>query len=196
VATVYEVMPITDDTGELDDVTRVQRARRGNVASFEALARQHLPMVLALVRQQIRDSHAAEDIAQDALLKAYRNLAQLDDPQKFAPWLYRIAIREARRSVRHPAVLSAEGVAAPKSQSHPTAEDSSAFNDIDERRMHVRRAVAELEEPYRMVVTLHYLEGLDGPQIAQRLRVPHGTVRAQLSRARGLLQEKLRRHLK
>jgi RNA polymerase sigma-70 factor, ECF subfamily len=195
VATVYEVMPISDETG-FDDVARVERARGGDIASFESLARQHLPVVLSLVRQQIRDTHTAEDVAQDALLTAYRNLKQLDDPQKFAPWLYRIAVRAARRSARQTPVLSAEGVTAPEPPSDTATSSTLGAGDADERRTRVRRAVAELEEPYRIVVTLHYLEGLDGAQIAQRLQVPHGTVRSQLSRARGLLQEKLKRFLK
>jgi RNA polymerase sigma-70 factor (ECF subfamily) len=161
----------------------VRRARQGDAASFETLARRHLPVLLSLVRQQVRDSHAAEDVAQEALLKAYRSLDQLDDPQKFEAWLYRIGIRLARRTSRGTAVLSVVEVAAPA-----VAEPGS----IDDRRLRVRRAVAELDEPYRMVVTLHYLEGLDGAQIALRLGVPHGTVRSQLSRARALLQEKLR----
>ena len=166
---------------------RVRRARAGDIAAFESLARQHLPMVLSLVRQQVRDSHRAEDIAQEALLKAFRNLAQLDEPNKFEAWLYRIAIRQARRSARSETVVPADAVAASPAADHQA---------IEERRLQVRRAVAELEEPYRLVVTLHYLEGLDGAQIAQRLRQPHGTIRAQLSRARALLQEKLRRYLK
>jgi RNA polymerase sigma factor (sigma-70 family) len=59
----------------------------------------------------------------------------------------------------------------------------------------VREAVADLEEPIRLVVTLRYLEGLDAAEIAERLDEPHGTIRARLSRARPVLREKLRRFL-
>jgi len=167
----------------------VAGARKGDTAAFERLVEPHVLMAIALARQETHDDHAAEDAAQEALLIAFRCLNQLEDDSKFAPWFYRIAVREARKAARRPQ---------PANQSErDLALDTSRKADtaIPERSRMVRQAVGELEEPYRLVVTLHYLENLQTAEIAQRLDVPHGTIRAQLSRARTLLQAKLRRLL-
>lgn len=171
---------------ELDDATLIARARQGDAAAFETLAQRHVRTLLGLLRATLRDDHAAEDAAQEALLSAYRGLKQLDDPAKFAAWLYRIALREAARAERR----KGPGTT-------PSTNEAAAPFDarLDERRAAVRAAVAELEEPYRLAVTLRYLEGLNAAEIAERLGVAHGTVRAQLSRAREMLEAKLRRHL-
>ena len=168
------------------DALLIQRARGGDASAFEALVRRHIRTVLGLVRQSVRDEHAAEDAAQDALLIAYRSLRQLDDPSRFAAWLYTIALREARRASR-----KGGGVAAGAERESAVQEDPVRH----ERRASVRQAVADLDEPYRLVVTLKYLEGLNAAEIAERLNVPHGTVRAQLSRALPLLRAKLGRHV-
>ena len=147
-------------------------------------------MVLGLLRQRLHHAHEAEDLAQETLLSAFKSLAQLDDPARFPAWLYRIALNKARSSKRVP--LSAQGLEA----SHATtAPEPDAVSEAAQRGQAVREAVAELEESYRLVVTLRYLEGLNAAQIAERLNIPHGTVRARLSRAMPLLQAKLRRFL-
>jgi RNA polymerase sigma-70 factor (ECF subfamily) len=169
------------------DAALVARARSGDASAFEAVASRHVKAVLGLVRQQIGDEHAAEDATQQALILAYRSLHQLDEPERFAGWLYRIAVREAKRAVQKGAreVATAR---VPEQEAEIRASDA-------ERSLAVREAVGSLEEPYQLVVTLKYLEGLDAAEIGKRLGVPHGTVRAQLSRALPLLREKLRRLL-
>lgn len=177
------------DRGSQDaasDAALVIRARQGDGAAFEALAGKHVKTVISLVHQGVGDLHAAEDAAQDALLQAYRRLNQLDDPTRFAGWLYRIALRQARRSQD-----SQSRARGNTEQVHEVAGDS----ELDERRRQVREAVAELDEPIRLVVTLRFLEGLNAAEIAERLNEPHGTIRARLSRARPILREKLRRFL-
>jgi RNA polymerase sigma-70 factor, ECF subfamily len=178
-ATPPRLEPV-DDTAAL-----VARARAGDIAAFENLAQRHVGALIGLAQQTTHDRHIAEDVAQDALLLAYRSLAQLDDPEKFAPWLYRIAIRQARR-------ISQRRIEIASSNSR---EASSDTRDDDERRAQVRRAVGELEEPYRLVVTLRYLDGLNSAEIAKRLNIPDSTVRTYLSRAMPLLQQKLERYL-
>lgn len=173
-------------SGESDAVL-VARARSGQVPAFEAVAARHVKAVLGLVRQQIGDEHAAEDATQQALILAYRSLHQLDDPERFGAWLYRIAIREAKRAVQG----GAREVSTGRMPEQVTGERTNEL----ERSLAVREAVGSLEEPYRLVVTLKYLEGLDAAEIGKRLGIPHGTVRAQLSRALPMLREKLRRLL-
>lgn len=174
--------PVSDHSSEAD---LVLRAKAGQVEAFETLAARHVRVVLGLIRQNLHDEHAAQDVAQEALLSAYLHLNQLSDPAKFAPWLYRIAVRLALRAPVPPPSETAR-------QDKPAPAESLRRQ---ERQTAVRSAVAELEEPYRLVITLHYLEGLDAVEIAGRLGVAHGTVRSWLSRARPILREKLSRHL-
>lgn len=175
------------ESTEQSDAALVNRARRGDAASFEILARRHVKMVLGLLRQRLHNEHEAEDLAQETFLSAFKALPQLDDPARFPAWLYRIALNKARSSQREvppQQTLNATDAAAPEVDSTRS-----------ERGAAVREAVAELEESYRLVVTLRYLEGLNAAEIAARLKIPHGTVRARLSRAMPLLQAKLRRYL-
>jgi RNA polymerase sigma-70 factor (ECF subfamily) len=175
---------------EQSDAALVERARDGDAAAFELLARRHVKMVLGLLRQRIGNEHEAEDLAQETLLSAFRGLAQLDDPERFPAWLYRIALNKAhsaRRTVVFQRPIKVEDAA--------TTSDAAAAGDAANRTQAVRQAVAALDEPLRLIVTLRYLEGLNAAEIGQRLNIPHGTVRARLSRAMPLLQEKLRRYL-
>src|SRR5579862_9879895 len=94
----------TDHTGDEDDAALVSRARRGDVTAFEVLAQRHVRLVTSLIRQRTMNDADAEDLAQETLLSAYRNLAKLKDDSRFAYWLYRIATRKAGTSRRVPKV--------------------------------------------------------------------------------------------
>ena len=170
---------------EEPDAALTARARRGDAAAFEILAQRHVKTVLGLLRQRARSDSDAEDLAQETLLSAYRNLAQLKDDSRFAVWLYRIAIRKAASSLRMAKIATVGLSAAP-------ASIDSAERPGEELKQSVRAAVAGLEEPYRVVVTLRYLEGLDATEIGRRLNIPPATARARLARALPILQQKLR----
>jgi len=177
---------VRPDATAPDDASLVLRAKAGRVEAFETLATRHVRLVLGLIRQRIHDEHAAQDAAQEVLLAAYLHLNQLDDPRKFSAWLSRIAARHARRAPARPVLRQT------------TAPDVPAAREAllqDERRRAVRAAVGELDEPYRLVVTMRYLEGLDATEIAQRMGVAQGTIRSWLSRVRPVLRQKLSRHL-
>jgi RNA polymerase sigma-70 factor (ECF subfamily) len=172
--------------GGESDAALVARARRGDAAAFESLAQRHVRLVIGLIRQRVRSDFDAEDLAQETLLSAYRNLAQLKDDSRFAFWLYRIAIRKAGTS-RRVTKINKVSIDALDSQEFAGAEPGR-----DDLQTSVRAAVAALEEPYRLVITLRYLEGLDATEIGRRLDLPPATVRARLSRAMPMLQQKLR----
>jgi len=176
----------TDADSADDDASLVVRAKAGHVQAFETLAKRHVRMVLSLIRQRIHDEHAAQDAAQEALLAAYLHLHQLRKPAEFAAWLYRIAVRKAQRPSVRPPVKKTLG--------QEIAAEREAQLQIERRRA-VREAVGELEEPYRVVVTMRFLEGLDATEIAARMGVAQGTIRSWLSRVRPVLRKKLAKHL-
>lgn len=177
------------ELSDAGDADLVLRAKAGDTAAFEVLAKRHVRVVLGLIRQRCNDKHITEDAAQQALFQAFQSLHQLQDPELFGAWLYRIAMRAAVRRVQQ----TCREV--PLAQASESASTACVDALSTERQQAVRDAVSELKEPYRLVVTLKYLEGLDAVEIGRRLGIPHGTVRAQLSRALPMLREKLRGYL-
>jgi RNA polymerase sigma-70 factor, ECF subfamily len=136
-------------------------------------------------------NHAdAEDVAQDALLRAYRHFARLRQPERLKPWLVRTAwrlaidrMRSADRRERREHSVVAGGLL-------PATTEEIAGEQQFLRRLEA--AVDTLPEKLRRVVILAAMEGYDMRETAQLLGVPEGTVRSRLNRARKLLAEKLR----
>ncbi|PYQ53247.1 MAG: RNA polymerase subunit sigma-24 [Acidobacteria bacterium] len=138
----------------------------------------------------LRRREDAEDVAQEAAVRAYRRFGSLRDRERFRPWLVRIAWRlavdrrrsERRREVREQAV--GEGT-----QPGPTAEDVAAARQTQER---VWRALDELPEKLRVVMVLAAIEGHGTREVAALLCVPEGTVKSRLHDARRRMLEILR----
>lgn len=131
----------------------------------------------------------AEDVAQEAALRAYRNFHRLRERPRFRAWLARIAWRLAIdrwRSLRRRAVREEQSTAwAP----HQTVEDIAAGREFQAQ---LRRTLDELPEIHRQVLVLVSIEGHDPLEVARLLGVPEGTVKSRLFVARKKLAEKLR----
>ena len=144
----------------------------------------------------LRDRAEAEDVAQESLLRAYRNFRRLRDRAVFRSWLVRIAWRGAldhqrsrKRRERHEDDAAAEAVRAISSGMRQNAEDLAAASEVH------RRLSAELErlpEKLRLVMTMCAIEGYDTREVAQLLRLPEATVKSRLRLGRKRLTEKLR----
>jgi len=138
----------------------------------------------------LRNSADAEDVAQEALLRAYRHFASLRERERFQPWLVRTTWRLAidrlrsasRRERRETDATSGDPPA-------PTVEEIVIDQQFQQR---VAEAVGALPEKFRRVVILAAIEGYDMRETAALLDLPEGTVRSRLNRARKLLAEKLR----
>jgi len=132
----------------------------------------------------------AEDVAQDAFLRAHRAFASLRDRERFRPWLVRTAFRlaldrrrgEKRRGLREEAFGADPGPV-------PSVEDEAARQQVRER---VAEAVDALPEKLRIVTVLAAIEEQDVSSVARLLELPEGTVKSRLHRARKELAERLR----
>lgn len=171
---------------------RVQRE-----AGFRWLMNRYWKLVAVVVAQKLRDRREAEDVTQEAFLRAFRALEKLEQPAAFLGWILRIAqnLSTDRLRARKPTVsLDMLGDAAAESRSVNPNDDVASVEgalESEEEWASVLTALGELPESYREVVTLRYLEGLDGKAMSQLLGEPEGTIRNRLFRA----LDKIRRNL-
>lgn len=139
-------------------------------------------MALGVVKRYAKNSLEAEDLAQETLIRAWRNRDKLSDPERWEGWLARIARNEALRALERKVPIPAE--------LDERGEEDSRLEDLVESA-EVQAALASLTERERQILTLRYAEDLTQPAVAERLGMPEGTAKAYLSRARRKLAERL-----
>jgi RNA polymerase sigma factor (sigma-70 family) len=153
----------------------VERARRGDHDAFAVLVDEHLARLDAAARLILRDSELARDAVQEGLIRAWRDLAGLRDPDRFDAWLRRVVVHACldmiRRRKRQLIEVELSGNFSP------------AETDVSGRlaeRDQVERALKRLDPGHRAVVALHYLLGMPLPEVAAVLRIPVGTAKSRL----------------
>jgi RNA polymerase sigma-70 factor (ECF subfamily) len=186
---------------EESDLSLVQRAQRGESGAFDALVRRYQHKVVKLVMRYVRNPTEAEDITQDAFIKAYRALPRFRGDSAFYTWLYRIAINTAKNSLasrsRNPVRLDADGGG--DDDDRPGLEERmidaatpEALALTEEIRATVTAAIDQLPDDLRTAIMLRELEGLSYEEIAKTMDCPVGTVRSRIFRAREAVDERLR----
>ena len=184
------------DPGDLSLVRRVQAGER---SAFDLLVLKYQHKVVKLVLRYVRNPADAEDVAQEAFVKAYRALPGFRGDSAFYTWLYRIAINTAKNALvsrqRNPVSyeLDAHG-----DEGHdyggrlrdPDTPEGLALTD--EIREIVQAAMGELPEDLRAAITLRELEGMSYEEIAESMHCPVGTVRSRIFRAREAIDRRLR----
>lgn len=166
------------------DSELVEAALRGDREAFGQLVERYERGTCAAIVQIIGDTHAAQDVAQEAFLKAYRNLTRLRRPSAFAGWLFQIARRLALNWLRQrPAVQ--------ETVIHEGTTAGQRNGRLDETSAQLLHAVMGLPRQERRVVMLRYFDGHAVRDIAEILGRPVGTVTKQLSRAHARLRREL-----
>ena len=176
----------------LTDEEIVLRVRAGEVALFELLMRRHNPRVYRAARAILHDAGEAEDVMQDAYVRAYEHLGEFEGRARFSTWLTRIAVNEAlsrvRRSKRFDSLESHTEDSSMSTEDGLSPEQQAS--DV-EMRSALETAVAKLPDDFRSVFVLRAVEGMSGAETAECLGIPEDTVKTRLHRARGRLQEML-----
>ena len=168
--------------------------------AYRRLMRKYWQVVTLGAAQRVGDLREAEDVAQDAFVRAFRSLHRLKEPTAFLGWLLRIANNAATdylRSRKSPVSLDALGDSAQLAQlGKSRIAESNYLENVEknEEIEEVQRVLRTLPERYREVITLKYVLGMDGRSMALHLGEPEGTVRNRLFRALAKLRENL--HLK
>jgi RNA polymerase sigma-70 factor (ECF subfamily) len=175
-----------------EDQADVERVLAGDISAFEGIVRRWQGPLINLAYRFCRDRGRAEEMAQEAFLRAYRALGQWRGDAAFSTWLFALATNLYCSELRRipVATVALDEVAEPR-DSRPV---DGGLEDQDRDRA-VRRAVLALPPRYREALILFYFHGMDIPAAAQSLALPAGTVKARLFRGRDILRSKLRKIL-
>jgi RNA polymerase sigma-70 factor (ECF subfamily) len=171
-----------------DDEAAVDRVLRGDSSAFADIVQRWQGPLINLAYRFCRERGRAEDMAQDAFLRAYRNLATWRRDAAFSTWLFALATNLYRTEIRR---FPPRGVSLDEIVS-PFASDTADAGLLEaHRRRAVRKAVQSLPVKYRDVLLLFYFHDQNVAATAASLRLPEGTVKARLSRGRDILRRKL-----
>lgn len=169
-----------------DEARLIRDSIAGDRLAFGELVRRHRSFVLALVYRLCGDATQAEDIAQDAFLRAWQALPGFRGQAAFRTWLYRIASNVALEQLRHAKpTVDIEGIPL---AAQDTPEDDALHT---EQCAEVQAAILQLPVQSRLVLILREYEGLSYKEIASTLDIPIGTVMSRLNYARQRLQRDL-----
>ncbi|MEN9503096.1 MAG: polymerase sigma factor RpoE [Pseudomonadota bacterium] len=181
------------------DLELVQRVQTGDKKSFDILVLKYQHKVINLVLRYVHDQDTAQDVAQEAFIKAYRGLKNFRGESAFYTWLYRIAINTAKN------YLVSQGRRLPDTDID--AEEAEQFSGesalkeyatpehemlTEEIQTAVTRAIDQLPDDLKTAIMLRELEGMSYEEIAVTMDCPIGTVRSRIFRARESIDKVLR----
>lgn len=180
------------------------RCRAGDATAFGGLVRAYQDRILNVCWRLCGRYEEAEDLTQEAFVRAFQQIHRFEGKSQFYTWVYRIAVNLALSAQRRPSILQhssfdtaaagqdgnrdGDGHRRPVASSERAPIDAAAAN---ESRELVAAALEQLEPDHRAVVVLRDLDGLDYDEIAEILDVPRGTVKSRLHRGRAALRDLL-----
>ncbi|MCO5297857.1 MAG: sigma-70 family RNA polymerase sigma factor [Fimbriimonadaceae bacterium] len=177
------------------DEALVGRARDGDYSAFEKLYERHRTLVYRFAYQMVPRRDDAEDIVQEAFVRAYQNLGRYRDEAKFTTWLLRIVTNlctdQARMHQRRGALEQQEAAGSLTWMTTIENEDPVHNLEIDDMRDAIRRALGALPAHHRSVIVLRDIEEREYPEIAQILGCTVGGAKLRVLRARRALKDRI-----
>lgn len=170
------------------DVADVRRVMAGDTSAYAGIVGRWQHRIVNMAWRYCHDRHAAEDMAQEAFLKAFRSLGSFRGQSAFGTWLTAVAINSCRTWIR-----DRDPVAASLDHLRIAARVAAAGDTLDDERRDelVRRMVATLPARYREPMVLYYLNEMNLAETARTLGLPEGTLKARLHRGRDFLRRRL-----
>ena len=195
---------IADKTQVTEEAEVIAAIVRGETHLFHDLIRRHERSVYVMVLSLLQNEADAEDAAQEAFLKAFRNLSKFRAESKFSTWLISIALNEARSKLRQKKTMKTESLDVDSDEEGHVSpailrdwrEVPSEALERKEVREMIQRAVSDLPEIYREILVLRDVEELSVNESAAALDISVASVKVRLHRARMLLQKTLAPQLK
>ena len=185
-------LTVTTDAAT-SDRDLIDAARRGEQFGFEQLVERYQNRLFIAMRNDVGCPILAEDIVQEAFVRAFRFLDSFKCQSHFYTWLYRIALNSRRDYIRNrgkTVSLETVGENSCQDSSKPSDRPDNRFERAEDQQQ-VREALGRLEENHRTILILREFEGFDYQSIADTLHLNKGTVRSRLARARASLRKEL-----
>ena len=181
------------------DQLLVERVQKGDKGAFDLLIQKYQHRIVSLVSRYVSDPSEAQDVAQEAFIKAYRAIGRFRGDSAFYTWLYRIGINTAKNWIvaknRRPPSSDIDAVDAEQyNMSSRLKETSTPENELlrEEIETTVYDTIANLPEDLRTAIMLREMDGMSYEEIATTMECPIGTVRSRIFRAREAIDEKLK----
>ena len=169
----------------MSDAQLIAAARGGDRRAMAALYSAHCGRVYSVVRRMVGDDHLAEDVSQDAWVRAFEKLHLFRGESSFGTWMHRLAVNAALNRLR-------------RQSKRPEVEKAAVLGQVphaaDERILNQKllgQALDRLSDGYRQVLVLHDVEGLTHEEIAERMGIAVGTSKSQLHKARARMRNLL-----
>lgn len=186
----------------ITDQAVVEQVMRGDADAFAILVEKYQDRIYSAILNYVFNPDDAIDISQDTFVKAYTKLHSFDSSSAFYTWLYRIAINTAIDFLRKRKSRPTDSLDDDKYTEigfEPASKDSTVdpvkVTSRNEQAFAIRKAIGSLSEKLRSVIVLHDVEGLSQEEVADILKVPVGTVKSRVSRARAELRYLLQKEL-
>jgi RNA polymerase sigma-70 factor (ECF subfamily) len=170
---------------DVPDEQLVREAQRGDTAAFEELVRRHAGLVHAVVRRLVDGGHEAEEVTQEAFVRAWRGIGRFKADAAFTTWLYRIAVNEAlRRRAREPG--RERQTSLDEQLVEPREHRPGPALVAQQRSLHaaLERAIADLRPELRTPLLLRDVQGLSTAEAAQVMELGEAAFKSRLHRAR------------
>lgn len=175
----------------------IRKCKKGNREAFNKLFETYQQHVINVAYGMLSDREDALDAAQEVFVRVYKNIESFKEQSSFTTWLYRIIANVCadilRKRQRHSKVVSMDSMTEDDREhdlpdTAPTPEESVYMT---ERQRAVREAINNLREEYRVIITLCDIEQMSYDDIAEMLKIPKGTVKSRINRARNALKKNL-----
>ncbi|HKJ21910.1 MAG TPA: RNA polymerase sigma factor RpoE [Gammaproteobacteria bacterium] len=182
------------------DLELVERVQHGDKKAFDILVLKYQHKVIKLISRYLHEPNEILDVAQEAMIKAYRGLPNFRGESAFYTWLYRIVINTVKNYVVAQGRRPLEADSTTLSDGEPLVDEPNLKENATPERLLLRDeiektvfdVIEELPEDLRTAITLRELEGLSYEEIAQAMSCPIGTVRSRIFRAREAINNKLK----
>lgn len=178
---------------------KIKRVKKGDQAAYSMIVDFYQDRIYQHCFRMLGNKHEAEDIAQEAFIRAYINIDSFDENRKFSTWLYRIATNLTIDRIRKrkpdyyldEEIKGAEGLTM---YSQLSSNDPLPSEEVESSELnhYIHQEISELPPKYRSIIILRYLEEFSLQEIASILDIPIGTVKTRIHRGREALRKRLR----
>lgn len=171
---------------QLSDQKLMARLQDGNLAALDPLVERYKTKLFNTIYRLLRDRETAEDILQETFLRVYRERKSYNPVYCFSTWVYTIALNLTKNELKRKSRWRFFGLVPNENHSQPSAGANGHLNYL------LEQAIGKLPNRYKLVLVLRDISRLSYGEIAESLKIPLGTVKSRVNRARLMLQESLK----